>query len=80
MDEKKVLKKLEEIKQKRQKYKEALEKAPCMTAPEPIPPKNRKRPLTEEEIAERMKMWRETPDPACKACKICSLDEDDKPD
>ena len=80
MDEKEILKKLAEIKQKRQKYKEALEKAPCMTSLASNLPGNRKVPLSEEEIADRIKKWRETPDPICESCKICSLDDTDKAD
>jgi len=80
MDEKEIQKKLAKIKQKRLKYKDALEKAPCLTSHVSNPPRNKTVPLSEEEIAGRIKKWRETPDPACESCKICSGDDNDKAD
>ena len=80
MNEKKVLKKLEEIREKRLDHKTALDKSTEMPPSEPDIPKLPDKALTEEEIAERIEKWRETPDPTCSTCGICSPTDEKKND
>ena len=80
MDEKKVLKKLDEIREKRLEHKITLDKSTEMPSSEAVIPKIPDKALTEEEIAQRIKKWRETPDPTCSTCGICSTSDEKKGD
>ena len=88
MDERDVQKKLEEIKRKREAHKEAAlatEQSPSDEPADPGKPENAARrdgvALTEEEIEKRMTHWRESTDPTCEECGICSPDQEpDKAD
>jgi len=82
MDEKDVLKKLDEIKSKRLEYKEAAlknkQEVGCATDPAHSSEAFSREDMTslsEEEISNRLKEWRENPDPTCEECGICSPDE-----
>ena len=80
MDEKEVLKKLDEIKRKRLDRKEAAIREKQKN--EPATPNNGLKPiartgeaLPEDEIDARMKKWRDAPEPDCDECGACPVEE-----
>lgn len=81
MDEKEVRKKLDRIRRGRERHKKAAREAGQRPPEEKRRPENppggRGEPLTEEEIERRMREWRNSPDPTCEVCGICS-DEDEE--
>ncbi len=84
MDEEEVQKKLERIKQERDRHKKAAQEAgqrPSDEEPQTRenPSERRGEPLTEEEIERRMREWRNSTDTTCQSCGICTdEDEEDK--
>jgi len=84
MDEKEVQKKLDEIKQTREKYKSAAtpeKKSPARkdgpTAKNGVASERPREALSEEDIEKRMKEWRDKPDSTCEQCGVCSIDNGD---